>query len=111
MSFNRDEFFGEYNSLISCVTDEFDGRFAALASPLLSQQETVSGLYQMVLVKRLAGFCCGVFRDKTIPIFCAFSPSLFSVRSRINFFLCDESPDRNQLGIHESSLRNGLGMP
>lgn len=37
-----------YNELISRIAVEFDGKFAALASPTLSKQETVTGLYQSI---------------------------------------------------------------
>ena len=79
MSFNRDEFFGEYNSLISRVMDEFDGRFAALASPLLSKQETVSGLYQIILAERSGNVVPG-FPWKEIF---QFLPRLFLILFRL----------------------------
>ena len=59
MKFDRDEFFGEYNDLITHLHDEFDGTFAALASPLLSKQETVSNLYQTIVSERSDGVGLG----------------------------------------------------
>lgn len=43
-----DDYFGDYNNLISCATEEFEGNFAALASPTLSKQESVTFLYHSI---------------------------------------------------------------
>ncbi len=51
-----DDYFGDYNNLISRAAEEFGGKFAATASPTLSKEETVTFLYQSikkgVLLKR-----------------------------------------------------------
>lgn len=49
---NLQDYFGSYNDLISQVAKEFNGAFAALASPTLSKQETVSGLHNQILANR-----------------------------------------------------------
>ena len=53
--FNSADYLNEYNSLISQASLEFGDRFAALASPTLNKQETISFLYRDV-VHFLNGF-------------------------------------------------------
>lgn len=55
-----DDYFGDYNTLISRAAEEFGDKFAAIASPTLSKQETVTFLYRSikkgVSSKRRPGF-------------------------------------------------------
>ena len=44
----RFDYLGEYNNLLSKVAAEFGDSFAAIASPTLSKQETVTYLYQSI---------------------------------------------------------------
>jgi hypothetical protein len=45
---HRSDYLGEYNNLLSKVAAEFGDRFAAIASPTISKQETVTLLYQSI---------------------------------------------------------------
>ena len=49
------EYHDEYNELLSKVADDLGGSFAALASPTLSKQETVTNLYDMICKNDLGG--------------------------------------------------------
>jgi hypothetical protein len=49
MSFNLNDFLVEYNELLSRAALEHKGKFAALASPTLNKQETVTFLYRDVV--------------------------------------------------------------
>jgi hypothetical protein len=42
------DYFGEYNNLLSKVAFEFGDRFAAIASPTLNKQETVTSAYESI---------------------------------------------------------------
>jgi len=50
------DFKSEYNELLSKVTDDLGESFAALASPTLSKQETVTNLYKMVCNRDLGRY-------------------------------------------------------
>lgn len=45
---NRFDYHGEYNELLSDVASEFSDSFAAIASPTLSKQETVTFLFESI---------------------------------------------------------------
>lgn len=45
---NRFDYHGEYNELLSNVSLEFGDKFAAMASPTLSKQETVTFLFESI---------------------------------------------------------------
>jgi hypothetical protein len=45
---NRFDYHGEYNELLSNVASEFGDSFAAMASPTLSKQETVTFLFEFI---------------------------------------------------------------
>lgn len=47
-SVDYDGYHGEYNELLSKIADDLCESFAALASPTLSKQETVTFLYEMI---------------------------------------------------------------
>ena len=71
------DYFGEYNNLLSFVTVELRDNFAAIASPTLSKQETVTNLYTHV---------CAQAHTKKIPTFPWRSLIEFTPRLALAFF-------------------------
>lgn len=49
------DYHGDYNALLSQVSNDLRGSFAALSSPTLSKQETVTYLYSRILSGNLGG--------------------------------------------------------
>lgn len=51
----KDKYLGEYNNIISLAAVEFGDNFAAIASPTLSKQETVTNLYDSIQAQNCTG--------------------------------------------------------